>query len=165
MSDFLTRPPVKKPPPPHSHKHTIVWQFLQATKPGDGELGEVLRRLRDRRDMPRHFPHRSALVKYMIKCKFDSATVMRNAQHVYSMYHEFYQNVTHPRDDSAVVSVPRSAMVTSGVSREDLALTILTGLGLFSNPRDQWKEGGKWVDSALGAADAVIDLFMSKPRE
>lgn len=161
MSGHLSRTTVKKYPA-SSHRHTIVWQFLQSIRPGDGELGEALRRLRDRVDMPRHFPHRTALVKYMTHCRFDSAVTMRNAQHIYSMYHEFYQRSLHPRDDSAVDFIPKTALVQSGVSREQIAQSILAGLGLFSDSRQQWEAGGKWRDSALDAADAVINLFTSK---
>lgn len=150
--------------PEHSHRHSLFWQFLQAAKPGDGELGELLRDLRDRRDMPRHFPHKTALVRYLHLRKFESGLVARNAQHVYNLYNEFYQQAMHPADGSAAGFIRPEQLIKSGVSHRQLAVAILDGLGIFSNAAQNYAEGGKWTDSADGAADAVIALLNSRVK-
>lgn len=159
MSDTVDKPP------PYSHKNTIVWQFLKACKPGDGELGDLIRKLRDRMDMPRSFPHKAALIKYLHKCKVETAVIARNAMHLYSMYSRYFQQAKHTYDGTFVESVPPSIMVRSGVTRKQIAIAVLEGLGMFTNPAQNLKEGGKWVDSAYGAADAIIALFNSHAKK
>lgn len=133
--------------------------FLQACKPGDGDMGQLIRRLRERRDMPRHFPHKTAMVKYLYYCKVESGVIVACAPQLYQFYRQFYEQTMHPQDDSAVVFIRPEQLVKSGVRREQLALTILEGLGLFSDPAENFEAGGKWTDSALSAADAVIALL------
>lgn len=145
----------------HSHRYSIFWQFLQEVKPGDGELGFLLRSLRSRVDMPRHFPHRTALINYMLKCRIDSGIAARNALHVYNLYSLFYHRIVHPRDDSTIGAVNPKLLTRSGVTRHQLALAILEGLGIFDDPSQHLAEGGKWADSALGAADSVIALLIA----
>lgn len=151
-----------KPIPPHSHKHTLVWQWLQKTKPGDGELGSLVRLMRDRRDMPRSFSHKTALIKYMEKCKIDGRVIGRNAQHLYNLYVVWVQQAKHAPDGTLIESVPPSIMVRSGITRKQIAIAVLEGLGQFSQPAQQLKEGGRWAQSAYGAADAIIALFASR---
>lgn len=159
--DYLSHSVAPKPLPPHSHKNTIVWMFLRSCKPGDGELGNLIRRLRDRKDMPRSFPHKTALINYLLKCRIDTATIGRNVMYLYSMYNRFHQQTKHVNDSTFVESVAPSIMVRSGVTRKQIAIAILDGMGMFSNAAQNLKEGGKWADSAYGAADAVIALFTS----
>lgn len=155
----LSQSIVARKPPPYSHKNTLVWQFLVACRPGDGELGDLIRRLRDRTDMPRSFSHKTAMLKYLHQCKIDSATCARNVQHLYNLYLAHVQQARHPPDETVVSHVAPSQLARSGVSRDQIALAVLTGLGLFSDPRQNFNEGGKWTESAYGAADAVIELL------
>lgn len=163
--DYLNQSVAPHKPAPYSHKNTIVWQFLNACKPGDGELGDLVRRLRDRMDMPRSFSHKTALVQYLHKCKVDTGIIARNALHLYSMYNRYSQQLRHPTDETVVVSIPPSVMARSGVTRKQIAIAVLEGLGIFSRPAENLEEGGRWADSAYGAADAVIALFISRAEK
>lgn len=162
---YLSRDKPSKPIPAHSHRNSYVWQFLDEAKPGAGELGELIRRLKTRRDMPDHCPHRTSLIRYLHQCKIDSAMIMRNATHLYNMYYQFYQHRKHPPDDTVIEFVDPAKSIKSGVSRDQLALAILEGFGSFERPAVTLAEGGKWADSAYGAADSVIFLLTSKIKE
>lgn len=160
--EFLSRPPDDaKKPPRHSHRYSLLWQFLDACKPGDGEMGDLIRRLRERRDMARSYQHRTALSNYLHNCKIPSAIVAMQGPRLYEMYRTWVEQQKHPHDDTVVTHVDANQLAKSGVTRKQIAIAVLEGFAL-SDPAEHLNEGGRMADSAFGAADRIIHLITTR---
>lgn len=153
-----------KKPPAHSHRHSLVWQWLQSLKPGTDEAGVVIRILRDKTNMPGRFPHRTALQDYMIRCKIDTATTSRTVIYLYNLYMAYSNAVLHPDGgEGASVLLDPKDVGRSGINRKQIARVVFQNLGIqiIGDPDDHFNQGGKWVDTAYDVADAVIGLVSS----
>ncbi len=158
--EFLSNDTTKKPPK-HSHKYSLLWQFLDACKPGDGDMGQLIRKLRERRDMARSYQHKTALINYLHNCKIPSTVVVVQGPRLYDMYRLWVEQQKHPHDETVVTHVNAEQLVKSGVTRTQIAIAVLEGFGTLSHPAQHLKEGGRLADSAYDAADRVMHLISS----
>lgn len=79
-----------------SYKQTVVWQWLQAVPSTPGALGEMLRVMKGRVDMPQQFPNKSYLYRYLTqRCKIDHALADQSLDSVWSNYKGYRDLAIH----------------------------------------------------------------------
>lgn len=81
--------------PIRTHKTTVVWQWLQATRTSSDRLGSALGVLKKRVDMPHRFPHKRYLYDYLLRAKVPETTAEAVIEELWKSYRTFNERVSH----------------------------------------------------------------------
>lgn len=84
---------------PTSHKQRVTWRWAHDTKTTADPFGLVIRRLRDRADMPHRFPNKTYLSTYLIdKLKLDVQLVEILIGPLWSSYYDYNSSASRSQD-------------------------------------------------------------------
>lgn len=124
-SKFLTHDP--GPSPRQTYKASLVWRWLQCTKPGTDDVGIAIKAMRPRMDMPGRFSNRTQIWKYLTgPCKLDPQLANRVVYQLWNMYSLYRDSLMH--DETPVGEVK----TTQVLPHEEFAEPISNrGLGRF----------------------------------
>lgn len=80
-----------------AYRNTLVWRWLQFVVAGADGIGDVIRTLRKRKDMPNEFPHKTYLLQtYLIRrCRVDPAVAVRVHERLWDLYAQYRDAEKH----------------------------------------------------------------------
>lgn len=79
-----------------SYRRSLVWRWLnEGIRAQDDLTGDVVKLLRRRIDMPRSFPTRTHMNRYLDKCGIKIETAVMVRDRMWSLYREWVDHAKH----------------------------------------------------------------------
>lgn len=79
-----------------SYRRSLVWRWLnEGIRANDDVTGDVVKILRRRIDMPRSFPTRTHMIRYLAKCGVGAEAYVTVIDRMWSLYREWIEHARH----------------------------------------------------------------------